>query len=41
MGLINDSLDKEDLVHQLAVLVSELIYGNNLSWIFEEEGVRK
>jgi hypothetical protein len=25
------------LVHQLAILVSELLYGNDLSWIFEDK----
>jgi hypothetical protein len=35
--IIDRSFDKEDFVHQLAILVSELIYGNDLSWIFEDK----
>lgn len=35
--IIDRSFNKEDFVHQLAILVSELIYGNDLSWIFEGE----
>jgi hypothetical protein len=37
LHIVDDSFNKEDFVHQLAILVSELIYGNDLSWIFEEE----
>ena len=35
--VIDESFNKEDFVHQLAILVSELIYGNDLSWIFEDK----
>jgi len=35
--VIDESFNKEDLVHQLAILVSELLYGNDLSWIFEDK----
>ena len=35
--IIDESFNKEDFVHQLAIMVSELIYGNDLMWIFEED----
>lgn len=39
LHVVDDSFNKEDFVHQLAILVSELMYSNDLSWIFEDKKV--